>query len=131
VTNQGKNIERPGRKAIVTEAIILGALTTVLAWLVVTASEDLQWFDWTGLAVYGLLAGWVLSSLIRMIWRQRAQEPGRVIGYVDADGDRWFVRPDGSLGFSPGNGSYSADHAGTWPLDLVEREFGPLEPVYG
>lgn len=125
VTDSPAPVRRPSRGVIALDAVLLGAMAGVLVWLIADYPEDPGWFDRLGIFSYTALTAfylWALVKLLRRRWAKAPVAPSSPSGYVDRDGDRWNVRPDGSMAFANGNG-------GVWELDVVEREFGPLTPV--
>jgi hypothetical protein len=115
---------RPTRAEVTLNATFTGLMAGVLTWLVIGQVEDPSTWGQVGVVAYALLTGAYLWSLAKLLKRRWAKEPvpAPPNGYVDRDGDRWIVRPDGSLAYAAGNG-------GVWPRDVVEREFGPLTPI--
>lgn len=116
---------RPTRGKIAKEAAWTGTMAAVMIWLAARFWEEPTWLDGIGMSVYGVFTGFFLVTVIRLV-RRRSALAGPPTWYVDRDGDRWYVRPDGSVSLvlnkrlSPG----------VWPLELAENEFGPLTPIY-
>lgn len=117
-------VRRPTRVVIALEAVFTGIMAGVLAWLVAGFPEEPKWWDWAGVLAYsGLTLAylWALVKLIRLRWAKAPVVSTSPAGYLDRDGDRWGVRPDGRLEFIEGGS--------VWERDLVEREYGPLTPA--
>lgn len=122
MTNRDKGIRKPTRAAIAVEAVLLGVMAGVLAWLI--DGRDGGFWSWAGIIGYSVVTLWCLISLIKLVrrrWTWAESKPGpEPVGYLDCDGDRWIVREDGDVEFQ---GVKDA-------VDVVEREFGPMTPVY-
>ena len=124
-TPAAEPVNRPTRVVIALNATFTGLMAGVLAWLVAGELEDPSTWGRVGILVYAVLTGAYLWSLVKLIRRRWAKAPvvsTPPVAYTDRDGDRWNVRPDGSMAYASGNG-------GIWPRDVVEREFGPLTPI--
>lgn len=126
MTNSRKS--RPTRAAIAIEAASLGLVGGVLAWMIAGHPQHPDHWDWLGLAVYGSLTLIYTVALIRLLHRWWASRPsGSPTGYLDYDGDEWRVRPDGYLTLSPSPRPGAPGIA----LEEVDRDYGPLTPIYG
>jgi hypothetical protein len=120
---------RPTRAVIALEAVFLGLMAGVLSWLVAGELEEPSTWGRVGVLAYAGLTGFYLWGLVKLLRRRWAKEPVSTTptGYVDRDGDRWFVRPDGLLAYEWAD---YGSNGGIWPRDVVEREFGPLTPIH-
>jgi membrane protein implicated in regulation of membrane protease activity len=122
VTNYDESTQRPGRRAIALDAVLLGVALGFLIWLMASLPVRPQWYDWLGVTAWAILSVLELISLVKVIRRRWAKEPVRkVTGYLDREGDRWEVLPEAYL---------TIEGIGTFPLEYVEREFGPLTPIH-
>lgn len=119
MTNHDESTQRPGRGAIVLHAAIFGLAVGILVWLVATYPAEPRWYDRLGVLVWVGLAGLDLFALVKTVQRRRATPPS---GYLDRDGERWEVRPDGTLGL-PGS------TASGFTRETVSNEWGPLTPI--
>jgi hypothetical protein len=113
---------RPGWWRIAGEAVLTGVSAALLIWLVATHPENPRWWDWLGVLYWVLSTGIGLFALVVMIRRRWAT--ASPTGYVDRDGDRWYVRPDGMLVL---NGRDGAPAVG---LEGIRQYYGPLEPFH-
>lgn len=114
---------RPSRWKIAGEAAWTGTMAAVLIWLVARFWQDPNWFDGIGAIVYAVFTGFFLATLIKVSRRRWAPTPPT--GYMDRDGDQWYVQADGRLALSPRDDAPGVD------LEEVRRDYGPLEPIYG
>src|SRR5688572_18180454 len=112
----------PGRRAIAINAVLLGVALGFLIWLVASLPVRPQWYDWLGVTAWAILSVLELISLVKVIRRRWAKDPVRkVTGYLDREGDRWEVLPE-----AYGESYLANEEVGTFPLEYVSQEFGPL-----
>lgn len=119
---QDQPVNRPTRGKIAIEAVFTAAMLATLVWLIVWYPEEPRWYDRAGVLAYALFTGWFLSTTVAMVKRYRAPRP--VVAYTDRQGDVWT-----DVGTTYGQDYVSNAEVGTYPLEYVEREFGPLTPV--
>lgn len=119
VTDSPAPVKRPSRWRIAVEAAWTGTMAAVMIWLAARFWGSPNWFDGIGMSVYGVFTGFFLATLVKTVQRRWAKRP---TGYLDRDGERWEVRPDGTLGL-PGS------TASGFKLETVVNEWGPLTPI--
>jgi hypothetical protein len=132
VTNYDKGSRKPTRTAIAVEAVMLGAMAAVLAWLI--GDGDRGFWNCAGIVAYTVMTTWSLVSVVRLVrrrWTWTEPVPAgddrvwcpslpSITGYVDRDGDRWMVREDGRLVLRPAGPAITKEDA--------ETDYGPLRP---
>lgn len=114
--------KRPTRLQVAVDAVLLGIMAGVLVWLVLGQIERPTTWGRVGVIVYAVITGWHIWSLVRVL-RRRWAPVLPVVAYADRDGDVWHIREDGYLALNP-------DRPGL-ALEEVQRDYGPLQPVYG
>lgn len=128
-TQGGPVADRPSRGRIAADAGFLGLMAGVLAWLVAGELEAPSTWGRAGVLAYAGLTGFYLWGLIKTIRRRWAKAPvvsTPPVAYMDQNGDEWIVRPD-----VHGATYLWCEEAGTYPLEYVSQEFGPLTPLAG
>jgi hypothetical protein len=121
VADTPRPVRRPSRAEVALNATLTGLMAGVLTWLVIGQVEDPSTWGRVGVVAYALLTGAYLWSLAKLARRRSA--PQAPTGYLDRDGERWEVRPDGTLGL-PGS------TASGFTRETVSNEWGPLTPVH-
>lgn len=124
MTNRDNRNGVPGRWALAINGLSLAVFSGVLAYLIATYPAEPDWFDRLGVLVYVGLVVMQVRPVVSMVRRREVarREP---IGYVDSTGRYWD-----SLGETYGEAYVQQASTGTYPLEYVTREWGPLEPVY-
>lgn len=118
----------PTLTMIALEATFAGIMAGVLTWLVVAYPDNPRWYDRAMVLGYGLLTGFFLKGLaktVRRRWAGKPQVSTSPTGYLDRDGDQWYVQPGGLLALNP------RDDAPGVALEEVRTDYGPLTPIYG
>lgn len=113
---------RPRKIRVAVDAALVGLSAGFLAYLVVSLPDEPRWYDWAGMACWAGLISLYLASLIKLVRRRWAKEP---TGYMDREGDQWYVMADGRLALNP------RDDAPGATLEDVRQDYGPLTPIYG
>lgn len=125
MTNRIKSNGVPSFWAIAGQVAVLTICGAILGFFIATYPERPTWLDRLGVAVWVFIVVMdmfmVASSVGRWLrWRSRP------VGYMDHTGREWAVLEE-----AYGDGPYlECRWYGTYPLEYVNRTWGPLEPIY-